>query len=205
MENIIELGGIHMKILKKWWFWVLVVIIVGAIGSNMQDTESTPANANEPKTSEPEVVKEQPKEEPKKDDSRTITKVGGSTKTKNFIVTVEDTRKLKGNDFNRPADGKEFVEVVLLIENISDKDYSVSSLLMFDAYVDGFTINESIGAQIASDDLGTMDGALAAGKKIRGALAYELPIDWEELEINIDLTMLSFSNDGMVKIILNNN
>jgi hypothetical protein len=50
-----------------------------------------------------------------------------------------------------------------------------------------------------------MDGGLAAGKKLKGALAYELPQNWEELEIHIDLTALSlFSSDGEIKIILQN-
>ncbi|MNW16766.1 hypothetical protein D3C71_2157350 [compost metagenome] len=49
-----------------------------------------------------------------------------------------------------------------------------------------------------------MDGALAAGKKIRGKLAYQLPKDWKELEINTDFTVLSFSSDGEIKIVLQN-
>ncbi|MMZ65723.1 hypothetical protein D1872_281480 [compost metagenome] len=49
-----------------------------------------------------------------------------------------------------------------------------------------------------------MDGALAAGKKIKGNLIYQVPKDWKELEIDVDLTVLSLSNDGEVKIVLQN-
>lgn len=49
-----------------------------------------------------------------------------------------------------------------------------------------------------------MDGPLGAGKKIKGNLVYQLPNDWKELEIDVDLTALSFSTDGEVKIKLKN-
>jgi len=45
-----------------------------------------------------------------------------------------------------------------------------------------------------------MDGTLGAGKKMRGKLAYELSNDWKELEVDIDLTALSLSTDGKIKI-----
>ena len=49
-----------------------------------------------------------------------------------------------------------------------------------------------------------MDGTLVAGKKMRGKLAYELSNDWKELEVDIDLTALSLSTDGKIKILLEN-
>ncbi|WP_059050865.1 DUF4352 domain-containing protein [Paenibacillus senegalimassiliensis] len=197
---------------KKWWVWLIIVFIVGGIGSNLEVKEpsseidapsSAPVTANE-KPNEPEKVKEETAKEQDEDAGREIKEVGESVTTKNFKVTVEKLNKPKGNDFNKPGDGKEFVSATLLIENISDKDYSVSSIMMFDAYQDGFSVNESISAQIANEDVDSMDGSLAAGKKIRGELAYELPVEWKELEIDIDLTALSFSSDGEIKVILQN-
>jgi len=49
-----------------------------------------------------------------------------------------------------------------------------------------------------------MDGGLAKGKKLKGSLAYELPKDWKELEIHMDLTLLTLSTDGEIKILLKN-
>lgn len=199
---------IKKPIYKKWWFWVIAALVVlYAIGRIGEDT--TPPTANPPAQSqEPSVPasgESEVKEEPAKvDEEIAITKPGEGIETKNFRLAVESVNKPKGNDFNKPASGKEFVEVIVLIENISEKDYVVSSMLMFEAYQDGFATHESLNAQIASPDISTLDGNLAAGKKLRGKLAYELPIDWKELEINANLTMLTFSTDGEIKIILQN-
>ncbi len=209
------------SIFKKWWFWVIVaIVVIYGIGSlNKSDDGATKEAAgspsstaqssetNKPKESKPsEEPSEEPSPEPEpSEDSRTITQVGEVITTKNFKFTLEKLNKPKGNEFNKPADGNEFVDVGLIIENISDSDYIVSSMLMFNAYYDGFSMNQSITAAIADNAVNTMDGALAAGKKIRGKLSYELPKDWKELEIDVDLTKLSlFSKDGEIKILLKN-
>lgn len=195
---------IKKPIFKKWWFWVIIIILALAVIGNLSgDDSTTQGDSTTPASTPPESKPEKEDPEPEVD-SRTITEVGTGIETKNFKVAVEGLRKPNGNNFLKPSEGKEFVEVILLIENISDKDYNVSSLLMFDAYYDGFTVNQSITAAALTDDLSTLDGSLAAGKKMRGKLPYELPIDWEELEINVDLTMLSFSSDGEIKILLQN-
>lgn len=194
------------SILKRWWFWVIAVIVVIAVATNLnqEDSKNTPVNSQANGTDQAQSS-DSKKEDKKEDKEVAITKPGEQIQTKNFKISVEALNKLKGDEFNKPGDGKEFVEVVLLIENISTKDYSVSSLLMFDAYQDGFSTNESISAQVANSDINTLDGSLAAGKKMKGKLAYELPLDWKELEINVDLTKLSLlSTDGEVKIILKN-
>jgi hypothetical protein len=191
-------------IYKRWWFiLVAVIIVMGVIfggGEESTPTGSTSNGQAQPASSTPA----EPATPTPKETEKTITKIGEPLTTKNFKVTVEALNKLKGSSFNQPKDGHEFVEVVLLIENISDKEYNVSSLLMFKAYCDDFSVNESLEAQIANDKIPTVDGALGAGKKLRGKLAYELPKEWKELEIDVDLTAVSFSNDGKIKIILQN-
>jgi hypothetical protein len=191
---------------KKWWFWLIVIIIVGAIGSQGGNdepkvTESEPAVAQANEASPTEKPTAEPTEAPKE---VAITEVGQTITTKNFKLTVESLTKPKGNDFIQASDGNEFVEVGILLENISSKDYTVSSMLMFEAYQDSFSINEDFTAHVLDDKVGTLDGALAAGKKLRGKLDYQLPKDWKELEVNVDLTKLSFSSDGEIKIILQN-
>ena len=192
---------------KRWWFIAIVVLVaIGIIGNALNENDAQEANVsksgnqqqNNEKTSKQDKV-----DNTQKESKKLITKAGGSITTKNFTVTLEEINKLSGSDYNKPADGKQFIELVLVIENISNKDYNISSLMMFDAYEDGFSINESLSAQIASEAK-TLDGALAAGKKIKGKLAYELSENWKELEIDIDLTVLSLSTDGEIKIKLQN-
>lgn len=196
---------------KKWWVWVIIVLVIGVIG-NMNTGEEKTDTAQKVDVQEEtkdvvvEPTKEEPKEEPKKEtDNRTITAVGEGIETKNFKISVLSLDKpTSDNQFLVAEEGNEFVSVGLLIENLSDKDYTVSSMIMFNAYQDGFSINEALTAHVIKGQEKTMDGALAAGKKIKGSLMYEMPKDWKELEIDIDLTVLSFSNDGKVKIVLQN-
>lgn len=176
-------SGYSKPIYKRVWFWIIIIVIIVAVATNKggksQQTNSTP-------------------------EEKTITAVGQTLTTQYFKVTVESIEKPTGSAYNKPSEGKEFVQVNLDIENISNEDYNISSILMFNAYCDGYSINQSISAAIAKGESHTMDGALAAGKKIKGALSYELPKDWKELEIDADLTTLKFSNDGKIKIKLQN-
>ncbi|WP_438434623.1 DUF4352 domain-containing protein [Gorillibacterium sp. sgz500922] len=195
-------------IYKRWWFWVLVVVVLGIIGANMggskDKTVTGPAPSSSEKTSS-EVVKASTSPVPTESNQEVaITEVGQTITTKNFKLTVESLEKPEGNDFVKPAEGNEFIDVTILIENISKKDYVVSSALMFEAYQDDFSINQNIMALTLNKKVGTLDGELAAGKKLRGRLAYEVPKDWKQLEIKVDLTKLSFSSDGEIDIKLPN-
>jgi len=176
---------------------------------NSTDTTKTANTAEPAKAGEDKAATTEPKQEaskePENKEETAITAVGEGIQTKNFKVSVESLTKPKSdNQFIAPEEGKEFVSVGVLIENISEKDYTVSSMLMFNAYQDGFSINEDITAHAIKGQEKTMDGALAAGKKIKGNLIYQVPKDWKELEIDVDLTVLSLSNDGEVKIVLQN-
>lgn len=172
---------IKNPIYKRVWFWVIVVLIVIGIGANLGNDKNNSVNTSA------------------KEEEKVITKIGQSVTTKDFIVTLEAVNKLLGDKYNSPADGKEFVELILVIENISDEEYSISSLAMFKAYEDNYAINESISAGIASDT-SSINGTLAPKRKLRGKLAYELSKSRKELEIDIDLTLLSFTTDDDNKI-----
>ena len=127
--------------------------------------------------------------------------VGDVATAKSYKLTVEGCKSFESdNMFSEPEDGKEFVEVSLFIENISDEEIHVSSIMCFDAYVDGYSIDESFNAQIASSK-DSMNGTIAAGKKLCGSLFYELPINWSELEIHIDL---GYSSKDEIKLLIKN-
>ncbi|NNV07114.1 DUF4352 domain-containing protein [Geobacillus sp. MMMUD3] len=70
---------------KRWWVWVLAVIIIGAIASGGGE-DSEPANA-EPKT-------EAKKEEPKKEE-KTVAKIGQPLKVGDVTFTVYGTSTAK--------------------------------------------------------------------------------------------------------------
>lgn len=183
-------------IYKKWWFWVLLVVILAGIGGAMGRESNTPANNDvvieqtSPTTPEDNVAP------PVNDD---IVYVGESATTKGYTLTVQAAGVYTSdNEFLQPEGGKEYVTVDVLIENTGKEDISVSSLLCFNAYVDDFSVDLDF-----MNDAGEMlDGTVAVGKKLQGVLCYQLPIGWETLEINVDIDLISTSDN--MKIVVEN-
>lgn len=107
-----------------------------------------------------------------------------------FVAT--EIKENQGTDFFKPESGNVFVGVKFEIENISQEEQTVSTLLLFDGYADDVKCDYSFSATCAFDE-GTLDGELAAGKKLVGWYALEVPADWQEIELNVKSTWLSNS------------
>lgn len=167
---------------KRWWFIAIVaIVIIGALGGGGEDTPKV--SNEEPIT--PVTTNNQVENKPV-EEVQEFFKMGEVVETKKVKAVITGIEKPKGNDFNKPADGKEFVLLHLAIENISDTEINVSSMLSFNAYADDITVNQSISAQIAKEGTNTVDGTIAVGKKLVGVLGYEVPKDWGELEIHFE-------------------
>lgn len=133
-------------------------------------------------------------DEPKKvdEDEQTITKqeqiqtkfnVGEKVELNDVIVTLLNVTESDGSLYNKPSDGNVFVLCEFEIENNSLSDVNVSSMLSFEAYCDNYVTNFSLTALLEKGNKNQLDGAIAAGKKYNGVVAYEIPKDWKELEI----------------------
>lgn len=105
-------------------------------------------------------------------------------------ITALDMKESKGKQFFEPEEGKVFVGVKFEIENISDEPQNMSSLLLFDAYVDDIKCDYSFSAAVTFDE-GTLSGELASGKKLVGWYPVEVPTDWQELELEVKPNWLS--------------
>lgn len=161
---------------------VVLVALIGTLTGGLQPIEDEQEPPNTPVSTNPEQ---------KEDVAPKYYVVGDSVETDNFVITVDDLKELEPAQYMDPAEGNIFYQVALTIENKGEKDKAISSLLDFDAYVDGYSVDDSIKGQVADDSLKTMNGTIAAGKKLKGQLVYEIPADWEELEIDIDLSTLA--------------
>jgi hypothetical protein len=113
--------------------------------------------------------------------------VGDTVTKKDVYVTLTDVREFDG-EFLHPEEGNVFVAFELEIENKSDESLAVSSLMCFEAYFDDYAANISLGAEAESGS-NQLDGEIAPGKKMKGAICYEVPADWStaELHFNPDL------------------
>ncbi len=172
------------SILKSVVIAIVVIGIIGAIASQANDgpklvdtagdaakdaaNNSDKANANTP-TLLPE---------------RTSFSIGETVELKDILVTFLGVTESKGSDFNKPTAGNVFALCEFEIANNSSKDITVSSLLSFEAYCDDYSTSISIMALVEKGDKAQLDGSVAAGKKMKGVIGYEIPEDWKELEIS---------------------
>lgn len=133
---------------------------------------------------EPKLVTSNPSisSSPVPTDQPLVFGIGEVAELKDIQVTLTNVEENNGSQFLAPASGNTFLICHFNIENNSQKDIGVSSLLSFSAYVDEYSTSLSLSA-ITSSDASQLDGSVAAGKKMAGVVGYEVPEDWSELEI----------------------
>ena len=163
---------------------VVVVIVLAVVGGSSSDagtvvndtppaTESTAPTAS---SQQPEVT-QAPQEEP------VVYGVGDTAQCDGVEVTLQTMEQNAGQDYLYPEEGNVFVALQFEIVNNSDADLSVSSMLSFEAYCDDYSINQSLtGASLYPDS--TLDGTVAVGKKLGGTIVYEVPADWQQLDVS---------------------
>ena len=171
-------------IYKKWWFWVIIVVIVlAAIGASNSGPKKVGQNepVNDSNMTQPST--------PNNGNSNTISSgenkfyVGDKVELNDIVVSLNAVTENSGSAYNKPGDGNVFVLCSFSIENNSASEINISSVLCFDAYCDSYACNYSLSAQLESND-NQLDGAIAAGKKMKGTIGFEVPSDWKELEIH---------------------
>lgn len=117
-------------------------------------------------------------------------KLGDSVEYKDVVITFVGVTESTGSDFNKPADGNVFVLCEFEIVNNSKEELAVSSMMSFSAYCDDYSCDYSIGALLEKGNKDQLDGSVAAGKKMKGVVGYEVPSNWKELEIQYTLDLL---------------
>ena len=190
-----------MKVLRKWWFWVIVVVVIGGIGSAVAGTKNRSNSPNSDNSvNSSSIVSDFSVVDSTKTDTEqaTIYGLGETAKAKSFSLTANSVNVVKSdNQFVQPDEGNEYVEVEFVLENTSDSDIVVSSVLNCNAYVDGFAVSEDLSAGVAAGS-DSFNGTVASGKKLKGCLFYELSNDWNELEIDISIGL---SKEDEVKFV----
>ena len=115
----------------------------------------------------------------------------------NLKFTALEMKESTGENYFTPETGNVFVGVKFEIENTSDEEQTVSTLLLFEGYVDDVKCEYSVSAACAFDD-GTLDGTLAPGKKLVGWYSLEVPKDWKTIELDVQASLLSGSSAKFV-------
>lgn len=110
--------------------------------------------------------------------------------------TANELKESEGTTFFNPDSGNVFVGVKFTIENISDEEQSISSLLLFNGYADDIQCDYSISAACIFE--GGLDGSIAPGKKIVGWYPLEVPENWSTIELSVKSEWLSNSSATFV-------
>lgn len=108
--------------------------------------------------------------------------IGDTAESNGVKVTLVNAETGHGSQYLTHSAGNIFVTLEFEIENDSSSDINVSSIASFEAYCDDYSVAESITAVTLSDK-STLDGNVAAGKKMNGVISYEVPKDWQNLEV----------------------
>lgn len=148
---------------------------------------------------------EEPKKEVKGENGEVITEYGGNfglNETAVFEkikITATELKESEGVEYFEAEEGNVFVGVKFEIENVSDEEQNISSIMMFSAYTDDVASDYSISAMMAFDESGnTLDGSLAPGKKMVGYYAIETAEDWKKIEIQVQADVLDEAKASFV-------
>ncbi|MCI7158450.1 MAG: DUF4352 domain-containing protein [Flintibacter sp.] len=138
-----------------------VLLIAGAVGSK----GGSPAGSDGPQTT---------------DDS--VFGVGEPVEMDNIVVTLESVTENSGGNYMTPTDGKVFVVCEFTIDNQSEQDIAVSSMLSFNAYIDDYASPLNLSSMLSTNQT-QLDGTIVAGKKMNGVVGYEADPGWQNIEI----------------------
>ncbi len=115
---------------------------------------------------------------------------------KNLKFTATEIVENTGSQFFKPTEGKIFIGIKLTVENSSTQEQTVSSLMLFNAYCDDVKLDYSFSASSVFD--GTLDGEVAAGKKLVGYYGIEVPSNWKTIELEVKEEWLSNDSASFV-------
>ena len=152
-----------------------ILLISAAIGGGSDDGEPKKVVDSTP-------VQSQDEDNNSAEPEKTTFGVGEQVSLNDVVVTMNNVTESNGSQFNKPTDGNTFILCEFTIENNSEKDLAVSSLMCFETYVDDYSTSMSLSALLESDK-SQLDGTVAAGKKMNGTIGYEAPADWKEIEV----------------------
>ena len=161
---------------------VLVVVVLGVIAafagggesSTPQKVESTSGTSQS--ASQASQAQSQPEQ--------TVFTVGDAVELNGVKTTLLSAEEYPGKQYMMPTDGNVFLVCQFEIENDSSAEINVSSMVSFNAYCDDYSVSLSITGEMLEDSWKSLDGTVAPGKKINGVIAYEIPQDWQKMEIS---------------------
>ncbi len=112
--------------------------------------------------------------------------VGNTISGDDWKIKLESAKmydEISGKYYNDvPAEGKKYLVLFFEVENVSNKD-DYFNYLFLESYLDGYS-TDSVITLNEPEGYGRLAGDVAAGKKMKGCLKYEVSPSWSELEVS---------------------
>lgn len=166
---------------------VLVLLLAAALAMNlsgcflafMGDDETSQTITDNSDTPKDEESKEETQDE-------NVARVGQTVTGEKWAISLQSAKvfnEVASEYFtDTPEDGNVYLVLFFDVQNVSDED-DYFNYFNIESYVDGY--NQSIKILMNKPDgVDTLTGDVAAGKKLKGQLAWEVPEGWTELEVS---------------------
>lgn len=158
---------------------LIFFVLIGIFGSSEETNE--PALVGDNGYTPVESISNNNSENSNKD---VTFRVGQIAELNDVVVSMVNVSESAGSEYNTPTDGNVFVLCEFEIANNSNEEIAVSSMMSFEAYCDDYTCTFSLSALMEKGNKNQLDGTVAPGKKFNGVIGYELPSDWQVLEVH---------------------
>ena len=170
------------KGMKRVIAFMLTLTLAGMV-SVACGTEATPKK----ETADEQKTEQEPAEEEEQDITFGLNETAVFDTLK---ITALEMKESEGDDFIKPAEGKVFVGVKFKIENVSEEDQNISSLMLFSAYVDDTKADTELMVPSEFSE-GSLDGTLASGKSMEGYFVVQAGTEWQQLQLDVQSEWLS--------------
>ncbi|MDR3151914.1 MAG: DUF4352 domain-containing protein [Bifidobacteriaceae bacterium] len=153
-------------VFKRWWFWAIITVVVISIGTGVNANNSGPTKTGEVSTNATAPSDTQNEEK--------SFKVGDIISHDNKEIIVKSVQRNfdSGSQFIKPDSNKEFIKVVVYIENKSDNKITYNT---FDwSLQDSEGDIKNVDAMTYGVDNGLGSGELAKGGKKTGAMIFQV-------------------------------
>lgn len=183
---------------KRFLVPVVLVVIVAivAISSGDDETEPTDASDTEQNATDADEASDdtdQPADDAEEsDDSDQVSDnnaVGDTVSMGDLDHVLHSARFSEGDDMLAPDEGERWLVVDIEITNNGDDSEAISSIMMWQLVDEE---NRSRDMQITTDQQGSLDGELGAGRSMRGEIAYSVDAGQEAWELIFEPSVFGF-------------
>ena len=178
---------------------ILIVCILMCGGCCLFSSSSSNNEKDEPKKVG-QVTTDKTETEDKKEDEEQTTEeekpaeyvVGDIVELKGLRISYLSAGEYKSdNQFIQPESGNVYYKLDFECENIGNADETVSSMLGWECYADGYLVNQKF---IDMDN--DLSGSISSGKKLKGSLYYEIPENATDIVLEYEDNV--FTSDKIV-------